>query len=162
MSLLCDFEHCANLIASLTLYNFPPLWYALIPLRHIVCLRSHKSTGCCCLFQLWNLRVDAWIAVLQINSRSGCPHQCVICSGRSSMMWDFNNISMFLVRGLPTIVHAIANGIILRFGGLHALYIEGACNFSNFSLGDGTTTLKTVSVIIFIFKCPGPRHSSHN
>jgi hypothetical protein len=47
-------------------------------------------------------------------------------------MWDLNNISIFLVRGLPAIVDAIANGIILRFWGLHALYIEGACNFSNF------------------------------
>jgi hypothetical protein len=34
--------------------------------------------------------------------------------------------------------------------------------FLKFSLGDGTTTLKTVSVIMFIFKCPRPRHSSHN
>ena len=103
-------------------------------------------------FRLWNLRVDAWVAVLQINSRSGCPHQCVVCSGRSSMTWDFNNILIFLVRGLPAIVDAIANGMILMFWGLHGLCIEGACNFSISSLGDGTTTPKTVSVILFIFE----------
>jgi hypothetical protein len=55
-----------------------------------------------------------------------------------------------------------ANGIILMFWGLHGLYIEGPRNLLNFSLGNGTTTLKTISVITFILSVQGPRHSSHN